>query len=554
MLVTLLGCATTGNADADSTRPNIIVIMSDDMGYSDIGCYGGEIDTPNLNALAENGLRYTQFYNTGRCCPTRASLLTGLYAHQAGIGQMTNDGGQPGYRGNLSFNAVTMAELLHTAGYATYMAGKWHVTSQLQPDGDKSNWPRQRGFDRFYGTIIGAGSFFDPWTLTRDNDAITPDNDPLYHPDTYYYTHAISDNATMFVNDHHAVHDDQPFFMYVAYTAAHWPMHALPEDIAKYEGFYDEGYQTFRQRRYERMIQMGLLNAAWELSEAPQQWDDVPEDQRAWELACMQVYAAMVDSMDQGIGQLVAALRENGQLDNTLILFFQDNGGCHEGYGRRASNDDPPAAREPYAADELQTRMRPLHSRAGLPVLDGPGTIPGPSETYVAYGRNWANVSNTPFRMFKSFSHEGGIATPLIAHWPNGITAHGEMRQRIGHLIDIMATCVDLGQADYPTTFQGHDIQPYEGLSLVPSFTQDEQPDRHIMWEHYGKRAIRRGDWKLVAAGMNQPWELYNMANDRSELHNLAEQMPELVQELSELWEAEAHRTLIYPRPGNSRE
>jgi arylsulfatase len=528
-------------------RPNIVVIMSDDMGYSDLGCYGGEIETPQLDKLAAGGLRYTRFYNTGRCCPTRASLLTGLYAHQAGIGRMTDDLGLPGYRGDLGFNAVTLAEVMKAAGYRTYMAGKWHVTKQLKPGGNKDNWPRQRGFDRFYGTIIGAGSFFDPWTLTRDNIAITPENDPLYKPERYYYTDAISDNAVNFVKDHQQAHAGEPFFMYVAHTAAHWPMHALPEDIAKYDGRYDAGYEAVRNARFERMGKLGLLGKTWSLSPLPQRWEDVAETSREWESRCMEVYAAMVDRMDQGIGRLAGELAANGQLDNTLIFFLQDNGGCAEELGR-SPRKDPASGVVPMGRDELQTQMIPNRSRAGQPVLTGPGVMPGPSETYIAYGRGWANVSNTPFRLYKSNNHEGGIATPLIVHWPRGIAARGELRHRPGHLIDIMPTCVELAAAEYPVTRGGRDILPMEGASLVDSFAKDEKPDRTLMWEHFDSRAILRGKWKLVGLP-GKPWELYDIEADRSEMHDLAATHPEIAKDLAEQWEKEAHRTLIHPRP-----
>ena len=534
---------------AQAARPNIIVIMSDDMGYSDIGCYGGEIDTPSLDSLAEGGLRYTQFYNTGRCCPTRASLLTGLYAHQAGIGQMTNDAGQPGYKGDLGRDAMTMAEVLKTAGYSTYMAGKWHVTKQLKPDGDKSNWPMQRGFDKFYGTIIGAGSLFDPWTLTRGNKAITPDNDEEYQPEQYYYTDAISDHAARFVREHvkqSKEAKEKPFFMYVSYTAAHWPMHALEKDIAKYKGKYDAGYEVIRKARYEKMKKLGVIKD-WPLSPAPQAWKDFPEKDRAWELRCMEVYAAMVDSMDQGIGRLVKSLEETGQLDNTLILFLQDNGGCAEDRGRR-SLANPPTGVKPMGKDELQTRMVPERSRAGHPVLTGPGVMPGPSETYIAYGRNWANVSNTPFRQYKSQNHEGGIATPLIAHWPKGISARKELRYESNHLIDIMATCVDLSGASYPKEYKGKKIQPMEGRSLAPSFTKDRSEERVLMWEHFKNAAIQKGKWKLVQL-KGGAWELYDLEKDRSELNDLAQERTEKAKELEELWEKHAQRTRILPRP-----
>jgi arylsulfatase len=530
-------------AEKQAPRPNIILIMSDDMGYSDLGCYGGEIETPHLDKLAANGLRYTRFYNTGRCCPTRASLLTGLYAHQAGIGRMTDDLGQPGYRGDLSFKAVTLAEALKPAGYRTYMSGKWHVTTQLKPGGDKANWPRQRGFDRFYGTIIGAGSFYDPWTLTRENEAITPENDPIYQPERYHYTEAISDNAVMFAKEHAEKHAGEPFLMYVAYTAPHWPLHAFPEDIEKYKGRYDAGYEAIRKARFDRMRKMGLIPEKWELSPPPQRWEDVPEEIREWELRCMETYAAMVTAMDRGIGRIVAALEANGQLDNTLILFLHDNGGCAEQLGRKPLKRVPEGI-VPMDKDELQTKMIPDRSREGLPVLTGPEVMPGPSETYIAYGQAWANVSNTPFRLHKSKNHEGGISTPLIAHWPEGISARGEFRHRPGHLIDIMPTCVELAGADYP----GGDILPMEGDSLAASFTKDENPDRTLLWEHYDNRAILRGKWKLVGLS-GKPWELYDIEADRSEMHDLSEKHPETAKELAELWEKEAHRTLIYPRP-----
>lgn len=540
--------ASIGSISAEAPKPNIILIMSDDMGYSDIGCYGSEIETPTLDSLASEGLRYTRFYNTGRCCPTRASLLTGLYAHQAGIGEMTSDRGERGYQGDLSRNAVTIAEALKPAGYRTYMAGKWHVTKQLSPDGDKKNWPLQRGFDRFYGTIIGAGSFFDPWTLTRGNQAITPENDEEYQPKEYYYTDAISDYASRYVKEHAKDHTDQPFFMYVSYTAAHWPMHALEKDIAKYKGRYDEGYDAIRQARYEKMKKLGVIED-WDLTEAPQKWASVDAATQAWDLRCMEVYAAMVDSMDQGIGRIVDSLKATGQYDNTLIFYLQDNGGCHEAYGRKAPKKPLPDDIVPMGKDELQTAMVPARSRDGRPVRTGPGVMPGPTDTYIAYGRNWANVSNTPFRMYKSFNHEGGISTPLIAHWPKGITAKNELRHEPGHLIDIMATCVELAGADYPKQFADHDILPMEGRSLVGGFIGDRKEERSLMFEHFGKAAIRKGSWKLVREGQNQPWELYQIDRDRTELNDLSMDHPEKVKELQELWESEAKRIFIYPKP-----
>ena len=331
LFVATLFAATTTTVRAESRRPNIVLIMSDDMGFSDIGCYGGEINTPNLDRLAANGVRFTQFYNTARCCPTRASLMSGLYPHQAGVGHMMSDRGTDGYRGNLNRRCMTIGEVLKTAGYGTYMAGKWHVTRHTAPDGPKHNWPRQRGFDRFYGTIHGAGSFYDPNSLTRDNTQISPYADPEYKPKTYYYTDAISDHTVRYINEHcrQEKSKQSPFFCYVSYTAAHWPMHALPEDIAKYKGKYDAGYAPIRAARLKKARSLGLIQKNWKLSAQAEKWETVKK--RAWEARCMEVYAAMVDRMDQGIGKIVAALKANGQLDNTLILFLQDNGGLCRG-------------------------------------------------------------------------------------------------------------------------------------------------------------------------------------------------------------------------------
>ena len=554
-LVLLSGLAAAAVASA-APRPNIIVIMSDDMGYSDLGCYGAEINTPHIDGLAANGLRYTQFYNTARCVPTRAALLTGLYPHQAGLGEMTSDLGQPGYTGDLARHTVTLAEVLRSAGYRTYMAGKWHVSLNLDHAGDQSSWPMQRGFDRFYGTIIGAGSFYDPWTLTRGNDPIAPDADPEYQPDTFYYTHAITDHAVRYIDDHAATHADAPFFLYVSHTAPHWPMHALDEDIAKYRGKYDVGYEAIRQARFKRMRELGVIGDDVALTPAPQAWDDIPEEMRAWEARCMEVYAAMIDSMDQGIGKIIESLKRHDQFENTLILFLHDNGGCHEQFGRNPRRN-PASGIEPMQPGEMQTQMIPLRTRDGQPILMGPDVMPGPPESYIAYGRNWANVSNTPLRLYKINNHEGGIASPLVAHWPRGITAKNELRHNVGHVIDLMPTFVELAGAEYPATFADHTIPPMEGRSLVPGFAKDDPDEaRLIIWEHMGNAALRQGNWKAVRLRQNDgtfpaPWELYNIANDRSESRNLAAEHPEKTAALAELWEKHAHRTLIYPFPAN---
>ncbi len=490
---TLLAWGQTRGAVVEKfDRPNIVLIMSDDMGFSDLGCYGGEIETPNLNALAADGLRFTQFYNNGRCCPTRASLLTGLYPHQAGIGWMMRDQGYDGYRGDLNRDCVTIAEVLRTAGYSTCAVGKWHVTKAIQPEGPKDNWPLQRGFDRYYGTITGAGSYFDPGTLTRDNTMISPFADPLYQPDQFYYTNAIRDHAVRFIEEHHESKPDNPLFLYVAFTAAHWPMHALEEDIAKYKGRYDHGYAPVREARFQRLKALGLIDPSWDLS--PQEGDWETNEHKPWEARCMEVYAAMIDRMDQGVGRIVDALKRTGQLDNTLIFFLQDNGACQEANGRDGDWRRPVPASLPTIPDDVvRIDVVPKQDRAGVPTLTGPSIMPGPGDTYIAYGIHWANVSNTPFREYKHFVHEGGISTPLIVHWPERVRRRGELESQPGHLIDIMATCVDVAGARYPRTMQGHEIQPAEGVSLVPAFEgKSINRPRPIFWEHEGNRAVPR--------------------------------------------------------------
>ncbi|MSR54462.1 MAG: arylsulfatase [Gemmataceae bacterium] len=551
MLIFLVLCGTT--VAAEPKQPNIVVIMSDDMGFSDLGCYGSEIATPNLDGLANGGLRFTQFYNTARCCPTRASLLTGLYPHQAGVGHMMDDKGEkfPGYRGNLNNSCRTIAEVLKPAGYRNYAIGKWHVTRFAGKDGPKHNWPIARGFDRYYGTIHGAGSFFDPSSLVRDETMISPFADAEYKPATYYYTDAMSDHAVRFVGEHVKDHAQKPFFMYVAYTAAHWPMHALPADIQKYKGKYDGGYEPIRKARFEKTAKLGLIDPKQGMSPQTGDWDKVAD--KKWEAAGMEVYAAMIDRMDQGIGKLVAELKRTGQFENTLILFLQDNGGCAEAQGRAGNKDHPNIERPEKPAfpamkpDDFATAGSvPKQTRDGFPVRMGPKVTPGAADTYVAYGRGWANVSNTPFREFKHWVHEGGISTPLIAHWPNGIRSKGELRNQPGHLIDIAATCVDLAKAEYSLKVGENTITPLEGKSLGPAFA-NKPIERDLFWEHEGNRAVRSGNWKLVAKGPGAKWELYNIDQDRVESKDLASKHPEKARELALKWEAWAKRALVLP-------
>jgi arylsulfatase A-like enzyme len=540
--LTIPGCASAlQSLGGKKQRPNIVLIMADDMGYSDIGCYGGEIHTPNLDRLAAGGLRFTQFYNTARCCPTRASLMTGLYQHQTGVGHMMNDRGYDGYRGDLNNRCVTIAEVLKQAGYSTYMSGKWHVTKHRGPDGPKYNWPRQRGFDRFFGTIHGAGSFYDPCSLTRDNTQIPPDSDD------FYYTNAISDNAVRFVREHNS---DKPFFMYVAYTAPHWPMHALPRDIAKYKGRYARGWDALRAERHKRIIEMGIVQSKWKITErdsAVPPWEQAQNKQ--WHQRRMEVYAAMVDCLDQGLGRIVSELRKTDDFENTLIFFLADNGGCAEEYGSRGPIK-PDRSKEiplkPMDKNELQPDMQPKVTRDGRPVRTGEGVMPGPADTYIAYGRPWANASNTPFRLYKHWVHEGGIATPLIAHWPSHINAPGELRHQPGHLIDIMATCIDVAGAKYPSRYKGHKITPAEGKSLLPAFDNRPIQREALYWEHEGNRAIRKGRWKLVSKYPGR-WELYDLEADRTEMNNLADKYPELVRELAAMYNAWAKRSFVKP-------
>jgi len=535
-------------ARAAAPRPNILVMLADDVGYSDVGCYGGEIQTPNLDRLAANGLRFTQFYNTARCCPTRASLLSGLYPHQAGVGHMVNDRGVEGYRGELNRNCATIAEVLRAAGYSTYMAGKWHVTenAHLKPHVPHSSWPLQRGFDRYYGTITGAGNYFDPSMLTRDNQSITIFTDPEYRPARFYYTDALADQTVRFIREHRERTPDKPFFFYLAFTAGHWPLHALEEDIAKYHGKYDGGYEPIRNARLARMKQMGLVDPKWEPAPLKGNWASVSN--KAWEARCMEVYAAQLDRMDQGIGRIIEELRRTGALDNTLIFYLQDNGGCAEGIGRNAPAR-PRQRVEPKPNDYVFVNHRTPHVRDGRPYRTGPGAMPGPDDTYIAYGEAWANVSNTPFREYKHWTHEGGISTPLIAHWPKGIASsrRGKLEAQPGHLIDIMATCVEVAGAAYPTRVGTNDIRPMEGASLAPVFRgRDLKRKNPLFWEHEANRAVREGRWKLVAKE-NQPWELYDLQIDRGEQHNLVEKEPRRAQELEAKWNAYAARANVLP-------
>ena len=528
---------------ASGARPNIVLIMADDMGFSDIGCYGGEISTPNLDRLAAGGLRFTQFYNAARCCPTRASLLTGLYPHQAGIGHMSYDNGLEGYRGVLSKQCVTIAEVLKQAGYATYISGKWHLCHfdfKTRTSDASYSWPIQRGFDEFYGTLAGAGSFYNPPGLMRNNTPVKPDSDD------YYYTDAISDNAARFVTGHVTKNADTPFFLYVSYTAPHWPLHAPQESIAKYKGRYDNGWDALRADRHKRMIKMGIVKDKWKITPRDKK---IPSWKKAknkkWQARRMEVYAAQVDLMDQGIGRIVTALKKTGQIDNTLILFLSDNGGC-------ASELDP--KNKFYRTSGIIDRTSP----DGKPVRFGNNAsiMPGAGDTFASYGRAWANAGNTPFREYKCWVHEGGIATPLIAHWPAVIKQRGKLTDQAGHIIDIMATCVDAAGGKYPAQYKSNKIRLTEGQTLVPEFVGGKMSERAIYWEHEGNRAVRKGKWKLVSkypvrwdqiSKDQGRWELYDTEADRTELNDLADKYPEIVKELATMYNAWTKRNFVMP-------
>ena len=506
------------SVDAADNRPNIVIILADDMGYSDIGCYGGEINTPHLNKLAAGGLRFTQFYNAARCCPTRASLLTGLHPHQTGIGWMTSspekpgdmDQGEFGYRGFMNRNCVTIAEVLRDAGYSTMMSGKWHVG-----EAEQSLWPLQRGFQRYYGILTGAANYFRPGGLR----GLTLDNEQVQPTEEFYLTDALTDHAIEFVNQA-AERKDKPFFLYLALTSPHWPLQAPAETVAKYSDAYTKGWAEIRRARYERMLEMGLIKPEWKLTARHSRpWKNLDPEKQQEMAERMAIYAAQVDRMDENIGRLVAALEAQGKLDNTVLLFLSDNGGCAEG-------------------DELGGGPAEKLNK-----IDGP--------LFSTYGRAWANVSNTPFRRYKHHTHEGGIATPLIVHWPQGIEARGELRHQPGYLPDLMATCVDLTGATYPTEYHGNAIPPLEGISLVPAFSDQTLQREAMYWEHEGNRAVRMGDWKLVKRGDAKGWELYNLASDRTETKDLTASEPERVSNMSAAWEAWAKRAFVLPKPKN---
>jgi arylsulfatase len=503
-------------------HPNILLILADDLGWSDLGCYGGEIETPTLDGLAKDGLRLTQFYNSARCSPSRAALLTGLHPHQAGV---------PNLGGHLIDRCVTLPEVLAPAGYNCFMAGKWHVG---RPG------PIARGFQEFYGFVEGHS--VDCW-----NEAALvrlPAGRPKrsYAQGTFYATDAITDHALDFLAQARRT-PERPWFLYLAYNAPHFPLHAPQEDVAKYEALYAQGWDRMRERRLARQKELGLVPAdftltprsvipantfntktGWADQENPA-WDTLPADRRADLARRMAVFAAMVDHMDRAIGRLVVDLRETNQLDETVILFLSDNGACAEW--------------DPFGFDSTSGPRNVLHRGDDLAKVGGPGS-------YISYGSAWAGACNTPWRLYKHYTHEGGIATPFIAHWPAGLKRRGELDARPSYLTDVLPTCLELAGATYPAQRGGHEVLPHEGVSLIPAFRGEPAVPRLLFFEHEGNRAVRDGPWKLVAL-RGKPWELYHIEADRGERNDLAAREPGRVEELAGAWDAWAKRCDVRP-------
>jgi arylsulfatase len=525
------------SADAPP-RPNVLLILADDLGYSDLGCYGGEIHTPHLNLLARNGLRFTQFYNCSRCCPTRASLLSGLYPHQAGMGGMVGGPkpGPKGYEGRLTDRCVTIPQVLHSTGYRCYMVGKWHLNGTPNPI--------DRGFDEFYGMIGGYNSC---WQEQPFFSRLPPDRPRrAYPPGHFYSTDVFADYALGFLAD--ARTKKTPWFLYLAFNAPHFPLHAPEADIARYERLYQDGWDIVRERRLARQKELGLVRrddmplpprslvpanryngqSVWADKPNPA-WKSLDADRRADLARRMAVYAAMVDRMDGAIGRVVHDLERHDELDNTLILFLSDNGACAEW--------------DPFGFDGKSGPDNVLHRGDDLKKVGGP-------DSYVSYGSGWANACNTPWRLYKHYIHEGGISTPLVVHWPRGIAAKGALRTPAGHVIDILPTLVEVCGARYPAGAAAGQVLPLEGRSLVPAFAGKPLDRPYLAWEHEGNRAVRTDKWKLVGL-KDKPWELYDLDTDRVEQENLAAKYPEQVRALAAQWDKWADRCFVFrPKKG----
>lgn len=528
------------SAPEATKKPNIIVIMVDDLGYSDLGCYGGEISTPNIDALGYNGLRFTQMYNGARCCPSRAALLTGLHPHQAGIGQLTADLGVPSYQGYLREGCVTISEVMKTAGYRTMISGKWHVASSWDAR-DRDNWvlgdkkhpmPKQRGFDRSFGILNAAESYWNPKSLILEDVLIDVETED------FHLTDAITDHAVDQIDESVAM--GKPFFQYVAFSAPHWPLHAREDDIVKYEGKYMAGYDAIRTSRHEQQKGLGVVDDKWDISprdsDSPD-WKDVRN--KEYEDIRMATYAAMVEQVDRGVGRIVDTLKAKGEFDNTIIMFLSDNGGCAELFQEDGDWPDP-------SLWETELTLQGEKVRAG----DIPELRPGPDTTFQAVELPWANVSDTPFRLFKRWIHEGGISTPFIVHWPDQIDKANILNNPM-HIIDISATCYEIAGAQYPKEHHDTEITPLEGESFLGALQGKElSRETPITIEHEGNRGIRIGDWKLVAE-WNKPWELYNISDDRTEQNDLIDGEKDRAKAFEKLYFEWAERAEVLPWPVN---
>jgi arylsulfatase A-like enzyme len=496
-------------ADADR-RPNVVLILADDLGYSDLGCYGGEIETPNLDRLADGGLRFTQFYNTARCWPSRAALMTGYYAQA--VRRDAIPGEKFGGQGIRPAWAPLLPQMLKPLGYRTYHSGKWHLDGKTAAG----------GFDHSY-TLDDHNRYFAPQKQTEDDRPLPP----VKQGAGYYATTAIADHAIKCLRQHAAEHAGQPFFQYIAFTSPHFPLQALQEDIDRYRTRYRVGWNEIQAKRGERLKQLGIVpndppamernvGPPYRFPDVPEKlgpgeilrplpWSELTDEQRAFQASKMAIHAAMVDRMDREIGRVVEQLKAMGQLENTLILFASDNGASAEVMVRGDGHDR--------------------------------GAPPGSAATFLCLGPGWSSSSNTPFRRHKTWVHEGGISTPLIAHWPQGIAARGELRHTPAHLIDIVPTVLELAGGKPPTAWNGTPAPPRPGKSLVPLFAKDGTVDHdYLWWFHDGHRAIRVGDWKLITDGPDDAWELYNLAGDRSETNDLAGKYPEKVSQLKRAW------------------
>ncbi len=504
-------------------QPNILYILADDLGFSDLGCFGGEIETPVLDAIAEGGVRLTQFYNTGRCCPSRAAILSGQYPHRVGLGHMTtNDLGRPGYRGVISDEAKTIAQVLAPAGYRTFISGKWHLGT---PD------PTESGFEEFYGTLVSAKRFFAADHLIRFPEGRKARE---YPEGEFYATDAVTDHALDFLSMARET-PDQPWFLYLAYHAPHFPLHAPEEEIAKYADRYHGGWDELREERLERMKQQGIVPDSTPLSPRSTwqnygetktgtnpAWDALPENRRLDLARRMAIYAAMIDRLDQQIGRIVADLKEASEWENTLIVFTSDNGACFEW--------------DPFGFDIKSSNQNILHEGDEIETMGGPGT-------FHSVGSAWANAGNTPWRMYKHFNHEGGIASPGIVHWPAGLKATpGSINHEPAHIIDLLPTAITVSEAIYTEEL------PLPGVDLIDQINNGTKQERSLFFEHQGNRAVRKGQWKLVALD-DRPWELYDFSVDRTEMNNLASKYPERVAEMNAAWEKWAEENQVTPLP-----